>query len=130
MRQSRVIFLFPWRPAPSAQISLGEVSSAQAAGRLGPGHLVLAHSQAEAEHQLVREQVMTRGHILADDAPLPPPVRLELALTRTGVTQLLAELHCSHKIDCRGAGESESLEVTTINVLWHNLPIFHFLEYN
>ena len=97
---------------------------------LGPGDLVLAHSQAEAEHELVREEVMARGHILADDAPPPPPVGLELPLTRAGVTQLLAELHCSHKIDRRGAGESESLEKTTINVLWHNLPISHFLEYN
>ena len=97
---------------------------------LGPGDLVLAHSQAEAEHELVREEVMARGHILADDAPPPPPVGLELPLTRAGVTQLLAELHCRHKVDRRGAGESESLEETTINVLWHNLPISHFLEYN
>lgn len=73
---------------------------------------------------------MARGHILANDTPPPPPVRLELTLTRTGVTQLLAELHCGHKIDRRGAGESESLEGTTINVLWHNLPISHFLVYN
>ena len=123
MRQPGVVFLLGL--GLSLEIPLGEVSSAQAAGRLGPGHLVLAHCQPEAQHELVRQRVM-RGRIIPYYTSPPPPVRLELPLTRTGVTQLLAELDCGHKVDSRGAGESESLEVTTIN----DLSISHFLEYN
>ena len=108
MRQPRVVFLLGlWL---SVKIPLGEVSSSQAAGRLGPSYLVLSHSQSEAQHQLFRQEVM-RGHIIPEDTPSPPPVRLELTLTWTGVTQLLAELDCGHKVDSRSAGESESLEV-------------------
>ena len=108
MRQPRVIFLLGlWL---SVKIPLGEVPSSQAAGRLRPSHLVLSHSQSEAEHQLFRQEVM-RGHIIPEDTSSPPSVRLELSLTWTGVTQLLAELDCGHKVDSRSAGESESLEV-------------------
>ena len=102
--------------------SLRKISSSKSTWRMRLGDLVLAHSQPQTQHQLVRKEVghVATGngnvvsdtcHVISHTPSLPPPVRLQLSRALTGVTKFLTKLDSGYEVDGRSAWEPECLEV-------------------
>ena len=77
------------------------------------GHLVLPHSQPQAQHQLLGQDPAEGGGgggVVPHAPPPPSPVGGQLATAVHGVAAVLAELDRRHEVDGGSAGEPEGLQ--------------------